>query len=163
ARTGEGDRHAYRGGRGGGAAEAGQPALRHRRAAYGRYERGRRSVRRRQDVPAASREERPGDEEGRGLPPPLAGGGQGAGRTPAGRIAPHYGKPVIHVLDASRAVGVVGSLINPGLKPEFVSQNSVLQEDLRQQFAARQDRRPLLPLAEARARRLQTDWSTMEI
>ena len=36
------------------------------------------------------------------------------------KIAPSYAKGVVHVLDASRAVGVVGSLINPKLKPAFM-------------------------------------------
>ena len=50
-----------------------------RGAADGRHERRRRPVRRRQDVPAAGREVRPGDEEGRRLPDPLHRGGEGQG------------------------------------------------------------------------------------
>ncbi len=49
----------------------------HRRPAHGRHERGRRPLRRRQDVPAASREKCPGHEEGGGLLDAVYGGREG--------------------------------------------------------------------------------------
>ena len=51
--------------------------------ADGRHERRRRPVRRRQDVPAPGRQERPGDEEGGGLPGAVPGGGAGRRRAAA--------------------------------------------------------------------------------
>ena len=54
----------------------------HRGPADGRHERRRRPVRRRQDVPAAGGEVRPGDEEGRRLPDPVHRGGEGSRRRP---------------------------------------------------------------------------------
>src|SRR5207302_6860824 len=52
--------------------------------------------------------------------PLLIGGATTSKAHTAVKISPGYSKPVIHVLDASRAVGVVGSLLNPALKPEFI-------------------------------------------
>ena len=62
--------------------------LDHRRPADGRHERRRRPLRRGQDVPAAGRQERPRDEEGRRLPAAVHGGREGAlGRAANGRRA----------------------------------------------------------------------------
>src|SRR5947209_4675885 len=52
--------------------------------------------------------------------PLLIGGATTSKAHTAVKISPGYSEPVIHVLDASRAVGVVGSLINPELKPGYV-------------------------------------------
>src|SRR5881409_1791103 len=52
--------------------------------------------------------------------PLLIGGATTSKAHTAVKIAPGYTEPVVHVLDASRAVGVVGSLVNPQLKPAFV-------------------------------------------
>jgi len=69
---------------------------------------------------------------------------------------------VIHVLDASRAVGVVGRLLSPELKESFVRENRELQERLRERHASGRER-PLLPLAEARRRAFKTDWAAADI
>ena len=76
ARAGQGHRHLRRGRHRGMPAEIPAPARHHRGAADGRHARGRRPVRRRQDVPAAGREIRPRDEEGRRLPHAVHGGGE---------------------------------------------------------------------------------------
>ena len=78
-------RRLHRAGRGRGAAEIRAAARDHRRAAHGRDEGRGRSLRRRQDVPAAGREERPRDEEGGRLPPAVHGGGEAVGRRRARR------------------------------------------------------------------------------
>ena len=57
-----------------------RPLAHHRGAADGRHERRRRPLRRGQDVPAAGRQECPGDEEGRRLPDAVHGGREGQGR-----------------------------------------------------------------------------------
>ena len=62
-----------------------RPLRDHRRAADGRHEGRRRPVRRRQDVPAAGRQERPRDEEGGRLPAAVHGGGEAADRATASR------------------------------------------------------------------------------
>ncbi len=79
------------------------------------------------------------------------------------KIAPGYGQPVVHVLDASRAVGVVGNLINPQLKPEFIQKNLAEQDRLRKKHAAQRDAKPLLSIAEARARRTPIDWKAADL
>jgi 5-methyltetrahydrofolate--homocysteine methyltransferase len=79
------------------------------------------------------------------------------------RIAPGYGQAVVHVLDASRAVGVVSSLINPALKPAFVAKNLLDQDLLRKKHLAQRDAKPLLAIAEARARRTPIDWKVADL
>ena len=74
------------GGRRGSSAEIRPLPADHRRSADGRHERGRRFVRRRQDVSAAGREVGPRDEEGRRLPAPVHGAGKSRRR--AGRNRP---------------------------------------------------------------------------
>jgi 5-methyltetrahydrofolate--homocysteine methyltransferase len=63
----------------------------------------------------------------------------------------------VHVLDASRAVGVVSSLLDPKLRTGFDATNRAEQEALRQQHAGKRVR-PLLSLDEARARAPKLDW-----
>ena len=89
--------------------------------------------------------------ERRGLSLPLLIGGATTSRQhTAVRIAPQYGQPVIHVLDASRVVGVVSDLLDPERRARLDGENRELQEQLRDQYAER-ERKPLLPIADARA------------
>lgn len=94
--------------------------------------------------------------------PLLIGGATTSKAHTAVKIAPSYEPSVIHVLDASRAVGVVGSLMNPGQKPEYVSQIRCDYDRVRQ---AHQERtaKPVLPIARARANRFTCDWATIKI
>jgi len=90
----------------------------------------------------------------RGLELPLLIGGATTSRQhTAVKIAPEYAGPVVHVLDASRAVGVVSDLMDRDRRRELERRNREEQERLRELHAGR-SRRPLLPLDEARARRL---------
>ena len=93
--------------------------------------------------------------------PLLIGGATTSRQHTAVRIAPSYSGPVIHVLDASRAVGVVSQLLDPIRREPFVEETRRAQDELRQLHAGRRAR-PILPLAEARRRRLPIDWSTTE-
>jgi 5-methyltetrahydrofolate--homocysteine methyltransferase len=90
--------------------------------------------------------------------PLLIGGATTSKPHTAVKIAPEFGQPVVHVLDASRAVGVVGSLINPVVKVEFSKKNADEQEKLRVAHAATRERQPLLSIQEARARRSLIEW-----
>ncbi len=94
--------------------------------------------------------------------PLLIGGATTSKAHTAVKIAPAYDQPVVHVLDASRAVGVVGSLMNPAQKTAFAEGNRLDQERVRQ---AHQDRgpKPLLTLGQARGRKTPIDWRTTEI
>ncbi len=93
--------------------------------------------------------------------PLLIGGATTSKAHTSVKIAPHYAQTVVHVLDASRAVGVVGNLANPELKPVFVEKNRQEQEKTRQQHAGQ--RVKLLSLEEARRRGPKYDFKPQEI
>jgi len=65
---------------------------------------------------------------------------------------------VVHVLDASRAVGVTSSLLSDELRPGFVAGIRDEYEALREGHGGR-SRSTLLPLVEARRNRLPIDWA----
>src|SRR5262249_44892946 len=92
--------------------------------------------------------------------PLLIGGATTSRAHTAVKIAPHYGASTVHVLDASRAVGVVNSLLKEELKSEFDKKTREEYEPLRQEHAAKTKRRKLLSLEEARANRSPVDWSS---
>ena len=91
--------------------------------------------------------------ERRGMSLPLLIGGATTSRQhTAVRIAPQYSQPVVHVLDASRVVGVVSDLLDAGRRTRLDTENREDQERLRDQYAER-ERKPLLTIEEARANR----------
>jgi 5-methyltetrahydrofolate--homocysteine methyltransferase len=93
--------------------------------------------------------------------PLLIGGATTSRAHTAVRIAPAYAGPVVHVLDASRAVGVAAQLKSER-RAGFDAENRREQERLRREHEARRSERPLLSLAEARRRRTRVDWSGYE-
>jgi 5-methyltetrahydrofolate--homocysteine methyltransferase len=82
--------------------------------------------------------------------PLLIGGATTSKQHTAVRIAPEYAEPTLHVLDASRVVGVVSSLLDSERKRALNAENRELQERLREQHAEK-ERKPLLPIEDARA------------
>ena len=94
--------------------------------------------------------------------PILIGGATTSARHTAVKIAPRYSGDVVHVLDASRAAGVVERLINPASKGDFSRTNREAQARDVENFKRRQQV-ALVPLAEARARRWTTDWASAAI
>ena len=101
--------------------------------------------------------------ERQGFTVPLLIGGATTSRAhTAVRIAPAYKGPVVHVLDASRAVGVVSQLKSAEKRPGFDAENRREQERLRHEHVARRSERPLLSLEEARRRRTRIDWTGYE-
>ncbi|HEY4256774.1 MAG TPA: vitamin B12 dependent-methionine synthase activation domain-containing protein [Candidatus Udaeobacter sp.] len=92
--------------------------------------------------------------------PLLIGGATTSRAHTAVKIAPHYGASTVHVLDASRAVGVVNSLLKEELKSEFDTKTREEYERLRQEHVAKTKRKKLLTLEEARANRTPIDWSS---
>ncbi|MGC1656831.1 MAG: methionine synthase [Candidatus Acidiferrales bacterium] len=93
-----------------------------------------------------------------GFDVPLLIGGATTSRVhTAVKIAPMYGQPVVHVQDASRAVGVVGSLLSTDLRKSFVSENSCEQEKTREKHRGPKTQQ-LLSFAEARRRKPVFDW-----
>ena len=93
--------------------------------------------------------------------PLLIGGATTSAKHTAVRIAPCYHAPTVHVLDASRSVGVVDRLLSPTQRPEIERENSQLQRQLVESFQQRQVR--LVPYAEACRRRFPTDWAAVRI
>jgi 5-methyltetrahydrofolate--homocysteine methyltransferase len=94
--------------------------------------------------------------------PLLIGGATTSRQHTAVKIAPEYSQPVIHVLDASRAVDVVSSLLSDTNRPAFDAANRKDQQRIREQHGALK-RRPLLSLAQARANRLRLEFSAATI
>jgi 5-methyltetrahydrofolate--homocysteine methyltransferase len=95
--------------------------------------------------------------------PLLIGGATTSAAHTAVRIEPEYAHGVVHVLDASRVVNVVSSLLSPETKPGYMAEVRAKQEKQRDEFAARRARKPLLSLATARARRQTFDWAKVDI
>jgi 5-methyltetrahydrofolate--homocysteine methyltransferase len=87
--------------------------------------------------------------------PLLIGGATTSRQHTAVKIAPEYENETVHVLDASRVVDVVSSLLDPRRRRELDVENRELQERLRIQHAEKL-RKPLLPLEAARANRART-------
>jgi len=75
------------------------------------------------------------------------------------KIAPNYRGPVVHVADASRAVGVVGNLVSPDLRNAFVDANRREQDADRQRHLGKQAQPALRTIQEARQRKPKFDWT----
>ncbi len=93
--------------------------------------------------------------------PLLVGGATTSAKHTAVRIAPAYDAPVIHVLDASRSVGVVEKLLNDETRAAFVAVNTAVQSELAANFQARNQK--LTPYDTACEHKFQTDWSSVRI
>ncbi len=93
--------------------------------------------------------------------PLLIGGATTSRAHTAVKIAPQYSEPVVHVLDASRAVPVTSSLLSDEGKPEFVAQHRAEYEALRKTHSA--PRQKLVPLEDARARRTPIEWRAEDL
>ncbi|MFA6288588.1 MAG: methionine synthase [Opitutaceae bacterium] len=95
--------------------------------------------------------------------PLLIGGATTSPAHSAVKVAPEYPHGVVHVLDASRVVNVVSSLLSPDQKPAFLAEVAAKQEKSREEFLARRNKRPLLSLEQARARKQTYDWAAINI
>ena len=88
--------------------------------------------------------------------PLLIGGATTSKQHTALKIAPARSATTVHVLDASRAVGVVASLLNSEARPAFDRENRRLQAQLRESYSRRGRR--LLSLDQVRKNRLLVSW-----
>jgi 5-methyltetrahydrofolate--homocysteine methyltransferase len=93
--------------------------------------------------------------------PLLIGGATTSRAHTAIKIAPHYSEPVVHVLDASRAVPVTTSLLSEEGKASFVAQHRADYEAIRKSHAA--PRQKTVSFAEARSRRTPIEWRAGDI
>lgn len=93
--------------------------------------------------------------------PLMIGGATTSAKHTAVKIAPVCETPVVHVLDASRCVGVVEKLNNPDMIDEYHASVRAEQAKLVASFQDRQQK--LVPYAEAFDKRMSTDWATVQI
>jgi 5-methyltetrahydrofolate--homocysteine methyltransferase len=90
--------------------------------------------------------------------PLLIGGATTSRQHTAVKVAPEFGQTTVHVLDASRVVDVVSSLLSDERHAAFAQENRELQAKLRAQHSARREK-PLLPYGDALANHLKIDWA----
>jgi 5-methyltetrahydrofolate--homocysteine methyltransferase len=93
--------------------------------------------------------------------PLLIGGATTSRAHTAVKIAPHYSEPVVHVLDASRAVPVTTSLLSDKGKSAFVAQHRADYEALRKAHSA--PRSTFVSLEAARKRRTPIEWRAEDL
>jgi|CZKU01.1.fsa_nt_gi 5-methyltetrahydrofolate--homocysteine methyltransferase len=93
--------------------------------------------------------------------PLLIGGATTSRAHTAVKISPHYSQPVVHVLDASRAVPVTTTLLSEDGKAAFVAQHQAEYEKLRKLHS--QPKQKLVALSEARANRTPIEWRAEDV
>ncbi|GAB2597548.1 methionine synthase [Kribbella endophytica] len=99
----------------------------------------------------------------RGLKLPLlVGGATTSKQHTAVRIAPAYDRTTVHVLDASRVVGVVSDLLDPDRSAALAISNREDQDRLREQHANKQ-RAPLLTVEQARANAEPVEYGELPV
>ena len=94
--------------------------------------------------------------------PLLIGGATTSRQHTAVKIAPSYSRETVHVLDASRAVGVVAQLLDEEARAELDRSNRENQERLRAVHAGK-GAQALLPFEEARARGPRIEWRAEDV
>ncbi len=93
--------------------------------------------------------------------PLLIGGATTSRAHTAIKIAPHYSEPVVHILDASRAVPVTTSLLSDDNKAAFVAEHRAQYESIRKSHSA--PKQKLVPIATARTRRTPIEWRAKDL
>jgi 5-methyltetrahydrofolate--homocysteine methyltransferase len=93
--------------------------------------------------------------------PLLIGGATTSRAHTAVKIAPQYSEPVVHVLDASRAVPVATSLLSDDGKADFVARHRVEYEAVRKSHSA--PRQQVVSLDVARSRRAPIEWRAEDL
>ena len=91
--------------------------------------------------------------------PLLIGGATTSKIHTAVKIAPNYDGPVVHVLDASRAVGVAQNLVSDANREEFLRKTAEDYAAMKTRFDAGEDEGRLLSIEDARANKFQVDWT----
>lgn len=91
---------------------------------------------------------------------PLLIGGATTSRThTAVKIAPEYDHGVVHVLDASRSVTTVSTLLNAEARPAFLEKTKVEYEDVREKFRNKRSAKQYLSFTGARSNKVKIDWA----
>ncbi|MEO7800690.1 MAG: methionine synthase, partial [Ginsengibacter sp.] len=94
--------------------------------------------------------------------PLLIGGATTSRMHTAVRISPEYNNGVMHVLDASRSVTAVSSLINPEQKNDILQRTKSEYDKLRQDFGNKKSAKNLLPYKAAVTNGFKIDWQNHE-
>ncbi|HEU5154257.1 MAG TPA: methionine synthase, partial [Gemmatimonadales bacterium] len=103
-----------------------------------------------------------GELQHAGFTTPLLIGGATTSRIhTAVKIAPQYQSPVVHVLDASRAVGVAARLLSDDLREAFTRGVASEYQAIREERAAERKEERLAPIGDARRNRLVVDWKAI--
>ncbi|WP_348737161.1 methionine synthase [Tenacibaculum sp. 190524A02b] len=95
--------------------------------------------------------------------PLLIGGATTSKAHTAVKIDTQYKNAVVHVNDASRAVTVVGDLLNQKTKNEYVAKLKQDYEEFRNKFLKRGKEKHYITIEEARNRKFKIDWNTSKI
>jgi 5-methyltetrahydrofolate--homocysteine methyltransferase len=95
--------------------------------------------------------------------PLLIGGATTSKAHTAVKIDPQYNNAVVHVNDASRAVTVVGDLLNKKTSHEYVAKLKKEYDEFRTKFLKRGKEKSYISIDEARQRKYKIDWDTSEI
>lgn len=95
--------------------------------------------------------------------PLLIGGATTSKAHTAVKIDTQYKNAVVHVNDASRAVTVVGDLLNKKTNKEYISNLKTDYDEFRTKFLKRGKEKSFISLEEARKRKYQIDWNTSQI
>ena len=94
--------------------------------------------------------------------PLLIGGATTSRAHTAVKIEPQYDEPVVHVKDASRAVGVAQNLISKDLKADYVDKIRAEYATVRERHAGKQSKTNWISLEDARANAFRCDWQQFE-
>jgi 5-methyltetrahydrofolate--homocysteine methyltransferase len=95
--------------------------------------------------------------------PLLIGGATTSKAHTALKIQPHYEHGVIHVVDASRSVNVVNSLLNTERKKDYLAEINAEYQGLRMEYAGRSTTREILSFEEAKTNAFVCDWQAVDI
>ena len=97
--------------------------------------------------------------------PLLIGGATTSQIHTALRVEPEYDHPTVHVLDASKSVGVVSKLLSkePGVRENFEKETTALYEEVRIRRAQNQSAKRLVDIATARENKATFDWENYDI
>jgi len=94
--------------------------------------------------------------------PLLIGGATTSRMHTAVKIAPEFERGVVHVLDASRSVTVVGSLLNAEQKPDFLRSINTEYKKLKDDFNSKKTVKQYLPFAQAQQNKVPIDWAKFQ-
>jgi len=101
--------------------------------------------------------------ERRGMKTPLLIGGATTSRMhTAVKISPTYKQPVVHVLDASRSVVVVSTLLDQANRGDYINEINEQYEELRVEHYEGMEERKYVSLEKAREKSLKVDWKNAE-